>query len=144
MGDVVPYVKTPLIPSLNLSSLPHLEHLTIRVGVYCDLGDNFFSCLPAAAEILKTASLLHVTIDIWIDSNIGSLSNINFLPLTALAESSASFRHIDFYIHSRMEITHSEVVSLLARYEGLRKLIERRVLVIHVQETAPKDPQFAL
>jgi hypothetical protein len=87
------------------------------------------SGLPSAVEILKTASSLqHLTIDISIDDDI-VWDKIDFSPLTVLAESFASFRHIDLY--------NVQIVSRLSRYQGLKKLIEQGVLVIHAEETAP-------
>jgi hypothetical protein len=91
------------------------------------------SCLPSAVEILKTApSLEYLTIEICVDDRVWH--GIDFSSLTVLAESSA-FRYIDLYIEM-MGITQTQIVSTLARYEGLEKLIERGVLVVHAEDTA--------
>ena len=86
--------------------------------------------LPSAVQILTTASSLeHLTIKIRVHNRVHR--KIDCSPLTVLQESSA-FRHIDLYI---TDVTHTEMVSELARYEGLKKLMEQGVLVIHAEET---------
>jgi len=143
-----PYGNSPPIPSINLSSLPHLQHLTVRVDVkseddseYTDFDEDIqefcASCLPSAVKILETASSLqHLTIEI--NKDFGLWHSIDFSSLAAFAES-ASFPHIDLYIK---DITHDEVVKKLVHYDSLRKWIEQGVLVIHADVTAPGLPQF--
>ncbi len=135
--------------SINLSSLRHLQHLTIRSDIFFDDGDDYdplnncLSYLPAVIEIVKTASSLQLlSIEICVDfkSGFGSLYEIDFSPLTALEESCASFHHIDLSILSNgwRIITLSEIVSLLADCRGLMKLIDQGTLVIHPGEPAPR------
>jgi len=140
------------IPRVKLSSLLHLQHLTIRTTIYFyrgDVYDYYESCntfLPAAMEILKTASSLQqLSIEINLDLSSGyrnfydsaTIDDVDFSPLTYLAESPASIRHIDIYFNfESRKFTHAKIVSLLAKYGGLMELIERGVLVIHM-DTAP-------
>lgn len=86
-----------------------------------DNGEDVQFYLPSAVEILKTASLLeHLTIEISVYGG-----RIDFSSLAALAES-VSFRQIDIYIVDESE---TEVVSALGCCEGLKKLIERDVVI---------------
>jgi hypothetical protein len=124
---------------INLSSLPRLQDLTIRADI-CEDDEEpyyFFSFLPAAVKVLKTAcSLQHLTIEIRVGLRI-DLDQVDFSPLMALAEYSPSLRPIDLYIHSDQVITYTEIVSLLAGYGGLVNLIQEGTLVIHPGERAP-------
>lgn len=134
---------------INLSSLPHLQCLTIRAGVwfdqspaYCSREDYSFSFLPAAIEIIKTASSLHhLTIEISLGLSgleDPSIDRVDFSPLTALEEISTSLHHIDLYIfyhHKRDTITYFEIMSVLGDHLG--KVIARGALVIHLNEMAP-------
>ena len=133
------------MPSINLSSLPHLQHLTVRLhvsqfhGRFCSY--YCINSLFAAGKILKTvSSLRHLTVGISVHPYL-RLSDIDFSPLTALAESSHHRIHL-YIIMFTKDILHSEVVSSLARYAGLMELIEKRVLTIHVGETAPGISPF--
>ena len=139
----MPHFNTPDIPLINLSSLPHLQHLTIRVDVCHDFQgyvEKFcVSSLPSAVEILKTASSLqHLTIGICLEAH-SFWAKLDFAPLKALAKSPASFHHIDLYVR---DITHTRIVSKLSRYKGLKKLIEQGVLIIHAEETAPGNSRY--
>jgi hypothetical protein len=133
----------------NLPPLPHLRHLTVRAHVYFDSEPPdpvryCFSFLPAAVEIIKMASspaLRHVTFDIDIDVSYGSLDEIDFSPLTALAECSNPSPQIDLYIYSKwphLSFAHTTILSLLADDEDLMELIEQGVLVIHAHEPSPQ------
>lgn len=140
--------------SINLSSLPHLQHLTIRAAIFffrgdtCDVYENCITFLPAAVQILKTASSLQqLTVEINVDLSSGfedtshcgehaTIDDVDLSPLTALTELPASFHHIDLHFNFDWNITHAEIVSLLADFGGLTKLIEQGVLVIHM-DNAP-------
>ena len=140
-------VKEGSIPLINLSSLRHLQHVTIRAAVYYEeqVGDArehyFISYLPTIVKIFKTAPLLqHLTIDIKVDLPTEFLSKVKFPVFTALANSSASFHHVDLYIRG---ISDTEIVSLLGEYGCVSALIEQGVLVIHMDEEAPPgDSRF--
>jgi hypothetical protein len=127
--------------SINLP--PHLQNLTIRalIRFYCD--DPYERCesfLSAAIEILKTApSLCRITLEINIDFTDAEpvFDDVDLSPLTALADSPGSFRHIDLHFNSDWDFTLTELVSLLANYTGLAELMEQGVLVIHLDEDAP-------
>jgi hypothetical protein len=67
---------------------------------------------------------------------------VDFSFFAALAECSASFRHINLYIHSEMDTTHAEVFVSLLAYGGLMALVEQGLVVIHLQQTAPGNSQF--
>ena len=57
-----------------------------------------------------------------------------------LTESRVCFHHIDLYVYtgsSRLPVTHTGMLSWLARHEGLMNLIEEGVLVVHPEESAP-------
>lgn len=128
---------------IDISSLPHLQHLTIRGDVtfhYDDIFSFCFSFLPAAVEILKTASSLqYLTLQIYVSNlHFATLGDVDFSPLVDLPEC----RHIEFYLHSdgscKSPITHTEVVSTIAYHESLKELMERGVLVVHdPEETGP-------
>ena len=66
-------VKDGSAPLINLSSLRHLQHVTIRGAVYYEgqLGtqDHYFlSYLPTIVKIFQTAPFLrHLTIDIKVE-----------------------------------------------------------------------------
>ena len=108
--------------------------------VYLRADKQSISCLPAAVQICKTASQLrHLTIDIRVDSRHSSLSDIYWSPLVDLAEHSTSIAYIDLYIRfTEGGFSRADVVSALVENEVLKELIERRVLVIHVDEVAPE------
>jgi len=144
--------NTPPEPLINLSSLRCLQHLTLRAWTYRDFDDDLadedrpgypqefcVSCLPTAAKILKTASssLQHLTIEILI-MNGSVWHKIDFSPLTMLAEASSPFHHIDLYTR----VPFVKIYSKLARYEGLKKLIEEGILIIHAEQTAPGISRF--
>ena len=134
-------------PKLDLSSLPHLERLTIRMNVtYTRDGRKTCSCLPAAVRICGTAPRLrHLTICICVDSYLLSLSDIDFSPLVDLAKLSTSFDHVDIYVYSTKEyLFRVDVVRALAKYEGVLELIKQGVWVLHVQKVAPTDPRFIM
>ena len=130
---------------IDLSHLPHLRNLTIHAEMYSQYNDSDItirtSYLPTAAKILKTASSLQqLTIEIYVDPSWTNLDTIDLSCLTVLTESSGRLHHIDLYIYTgspQRRINHSIVVSLLAVHEGLMELIERGVLVVHPEETAP-------
>ena len=147
-GKLVSYSETPPIPLINISSLPLLQHITLRVAVYYgnalasdsnseysdyDNAEFCISCLPSAVEILKTASSLQRVTIAFINDHIRVWHGIDFSSLAALAES-ASFHHVDFYC---LSVTHSGILSVLTHYESLKKWIENGVLVIHSDEAAP-------
>ena len=140
----------PETPKLDLSSLPSLRRLTVRVEVFFNRDSRgsmkTFSCLPAAVRICKTASRLqHLTIGICIDhlASLASLSKIDFYPLVDLAKISPSFDHVDIYVYSTHGNVHRvNVLATLSKYEEVEGLIERGVWVLHVQEVPPTDPRF--
>ena len=123
--------------SINLSSLRHLQHLTIYSHIYFYEYLNIcISPLPALIEMLKTApSLRHVNIDLYVDLPPDTHANfdaIDFSPLTALAESCPPF-HIDLYIWANSW----DFGCLLEVYQGLLKLTDQGTLIIHEDDTAP-------
>ena len=141
-------VYNPPTLAINLLSLPHLQQLTIRGDVYhIESHDPDFpeyythiSRLPAIIAIFKAApSLQHLTIDISVDLEPKFLSDVTLPFFAALAESSASFHHIDLYIRG---LTTEMIVPLLGEYGTATALIDQGVLVIHMDETAPGDSRF--
>jgi hypothetical protein len=139
-----PHANT-LLP-IDLSSFPHLQQLTIRVNVFFEhdgINMYMFSFLPAALEIIKTASSLQrLTIEIFItDLFVGPLDDVDFSPLSDLVKSAGSYREIDLYIYSStFSISRDNVLSLLANWDfdgGLIKLIEQGVVVVHLDAPAP-------
>jgi len=135
-------------PRVNLSSLSHLQHLTIRAVIYFSRGDYYNICvtfLPAAMEILNTvSSLQQLTIEINVNISSGyrspydfaTIDDVDLSPLTGLtplAENPVSIRHIDLYFNFEDEkFPQTKIVSLLAMYGGLKGLIKRGVLVVHM------------
>ena len=148
------YERIPPSLKLDLSSLRCLRHLTIRVAVNRPyLHRNHprifdVSSLPAAVGICKSVSRLqHLTLDLFVGTYIPSVSDIDLSPLADLARSTASFTHIDLYMHSsRKHFPHkfADALSELAKYEGVGQLVERGALVLHVQRAAPTDPRFIM
>ena len=140
-------VETGHVELIDLSSLPRLRHLTIHAEMFVLVDDDYTltfdrrSYLPKAIEILETASSLHqLTIEIYVDPFGAELENISLSPLRALAAPSACFSHIDLYIYTGSPwcpVTQTIMNSLLAKHKGLMKLIERGVLAVHPEETAP-------
>ena len=135
---------------IDLSSLPRLRHLTIHAEVYFkwDISGETMrtTYLGTAIEILKSASSLkqvQLTIEIYVnpsDANWAEIGEIDFSPLTFLTESPVCFPHVDLYIYTgspKLRFTYAKMDSLLAKHEGLVKLIEQGGLVIHPDETAP-------
>ncbi len=134
------------IPSTILSTLPHLQHLTIRGFVYRVSSGNhdgvgwFVSCFRAVVDILKNAPpLQRLTIDIDVDLQIEQLGQFHFPIFKALTEYSSSFRHIELYIRN---ISERDIVPLFGEYGGVTALIERDILVIYMNEIAPGDTRF--
>ena len=131
---------------IDLSSLPHLCHLTIHVEIFFwyDDSDNCIcsTYLPKAVEILETVSSLHqLTIEIYVDpANLNKIERIDLSPLGVLTKSSVCFPHIDLYIYTGApwcRVTPTIMDSLLAKHKGLMELVELGVLAVHPEETAP-------
>jgi len=139
---------------LDFSSLRCLRHLTIRVAVnrpYMHRNHPIIfdlSSLPAAVGICRSASRLqHLTIDLFVGTYIASVSEIDFSPLADLAKFSASFTHIDLYMHSsRKHFPHkfADALSELTKYEAVGQLIDRGSLILHIQRAAPTDSRFMM
>ncbi len=136
------------IPSTILSTLPHLQHLTIRGFVYRVSSGNhdgvgwFVSCFRAVVDILKNSPPLQcLTIDIDVGLQIEQPDQFHFPIFKALTEYSSSFRHIELYIFG---ISERDIVPLFGEYGGVTTLIEKGVLNIHTDEIAPCDPRFAV
>jgi len=130
IDDIYPDVGNPT-PFTILSSLPHLQHLTIR------LNDCWFvSCFRAVVDILKNAPpLQRLTINIVL-LLIEQLDHCHFPIFKALTEYSSSLRHIELYVWG---ISEREIVPIFGEYTAL---IEQGVLDIHMDEDAPSDPRF--
>lgn len=130
---------------IDLSCFRHLQCLTIRATTCFEKDihnrDICATLLPAAIETAKTASSLqHLNIEIRV-IQFTDAGNVDLSPLTDLAASS-SFHHIDIFILSvlkahAMTILLSTILSLVADNEGLMKLIDQGMLVIHPEEMAP-------
>ena len=116
------------IPLTTLSSLPHLQYLTIR------LNDCWFvSCFRAVVDILKNAPpLQRLTINIVL-LLIEQLDHCHFPIFKALTEYSSSL-HV-------WGISERDIVIIFGEYTAL---IEQGVLDIHMDEDAPSDPRVKI
>jgi len=137
---------------MKLSSLSHLRNLTIHTEIFFQYGEddtdsddeifisNFFRY---TCKILKTApSLEQLTIEVFVDlSHFGSrLESVDLSLLGLLIEPSICFHHLDIYMYTgspHIPVTHAQMRSSLKEQEGLLKLIEQGVLVLHPEEAAP-------
>ena len=148
--SIAEFPETESSDLVDLSSLPRLRHLTIQIYFeWHNSGETMRTTyLGTAIKILKTASSLKqvqltICIEIYVDpfesdANWEQIDDIDFSPLTFLTESLVCFPHVDLYIYTaKLRFTYAKMDSLLAKYEGLVKLIEQGVLVIHPDETAP-------
>ena len=92
------------------------------------------SHLPAASKVINTfASSVRGRFP-------AHLALINFSPLAVLGAASLSIPQIKLYIHTDTlppDVTLAQLLSSLAGYEDVMKLIEDRKLVIHPEVTAP-------
>ena len=124
---------------------PNLQQLTLRVVIYVE-GDfqptHCVSYLPAAIKAINTfaSSVRHLTIEL--DLGVGCLPSylalVDFSPLAALG--ALSIPRIDLYVHTDTRppaVTLASLLSSLAPYDDVMKLIEEGKLVIHPEETAP-------
>jgi len=115
------------------SSLSRLRNLTIHMEVFFKSGaiDSSFSCL-------KSSKPIEVFLDLSVDGS-GLISAD--LSLGMLTELSIRFDLLDIYMYTglpHLPITHTLMRFLLeVVQEGVIKLIEQGVLVLHPEETAP-------
>ena len=127
---------------LSIKLPPHLQNLTIRALIirYSINNDHYLSFLPAAIEILKSASSLHsITLEIKVSFMHGDydvFDDIDLSSLTDLADS-MSFRRIDLHFNLNWDPIRTKLISRLANDLGLGELMEQGVLVVHLNERAP-------
>ncbi len=102
------------------------------------------SYLPAAIKVINAfaSSVRHLIIEI--DLGVGRLPSylalVDFSPLAVLGDASLSIPRIDLYVHTDVlppAVTLAPLMSSLAAYDDVMKLIEEGKLVIHPEETAP-------
>jgi len=99
------------------------------------------------AEIINSFLSIpqHLVLDIGI--NLTQFSNsecnlpeIDFSPLAVLGAASLSIPRIDIYVHSGCMLStvrFAQLISSLEKCEGIMKLVEEGVVVIHSQMRAP-------
>ena len=87
------------------------------------------------------SSLRHIVLDIGIKlSKLSELAEVDFSPLGVLGAVSQSISRIDLYVHTGIltsALTLAQVVFSLEGYEGIPRLIEEGIMVIHSEKVAP-------
>ncbi len=139
---------------MELSPIPpNLQQLTIRASVcmesefdedsYCT-PKRCESYLQASAEIIALfiSPPQHLVLDINIHlfSISSNLANVDFSPLAALGTAAMSIPRIDLYVHTGIlpsSATLAQLLSSLADYEDVMRSIEKGILIIHSEKTAP-------
>src|SRR5260221_9623817 len=140
---------------MSLSSLSHLRHLTIHTEIFFEYKEDEYThrsdstiitintFFQYICKILKTApkSLEQLTIEVFVDLSIldVTLEYVDLSLLRFLMEPSICYRHLDLYMYTglpRCPATHAVMRSSL-KEQGLIKLVEQGVLVLHPEETAP-------
>jgi len=132
---------------MRLSSLSRLRNLTIHTEVFFEAEEDEsritrHTFYDYAFKILETApSLGQLTIEVFLDlTTYGSGLISADLSLEKLTKLPIRFDHLDIYMYTgipHLPVTHTFMRSLLEGQEGIIKLIEQGVLVLHPEETAP-------
>ena len=139
---------------MNLSSiLPNLQGLTVRAPVLVenqmDEDGTFtpkrcWSYLPAIGEIINLfmPPPQHLILDIKIHlfDFSSNLANVDFSPLEILGAAALSIPRIDMYVHTDIvpsDVTTAQLLSWLVDYPDVMRSIEKGILIIHSERTAP-------
>jgi len=141
-------------PFMELSPIPpNLQQLIIRASVCMESELDEDSCwtpkrcesyLQASAEIISlfVSPPQHLVLDINIHlfSISSNLANVDFSPLAALGPAAMSIPRIDLYVHTGIlsaSATLAQIMSALADYEDIIRSVEKGILIIHSEKSAP-------
>ena len=132
---------------------PNLQQLTIRAPVLVEneideegifTPKRCWSYLPAIRDIINSfippPKHLVLDINLHLFDFSSNLANVDFSPLSVLGAAALSIPHIDMYVHTDTlpsEVTFAQLLASLADHEDVMRAIDKGILIIHSERTAP-------
>ena len=103
-----------------------------------------WSYLPALRDVINSfippPKHLVLDVDIHLFDFSSNLANVDFSPLAVLGPAVMLIPRIDLYVHTDIlpsDITFAHLLASLADGDDLMRAIEKGILIIHPERTAP-------